>query len=322
MSHVRVAVLRGGPSEEYAVSMRTGNAVIGALQKLGFFVKDVVITKNGDWLDSGYSRSPEQALKAIDVVFIALHGAYGEDGGVQKILQRIGIPFTGSRAFPSAIAFNKDLTKQTLKNSGILMPEHRLVKREDGVTLDEQVAAILSQFGPQYIIKPITSGSSVGVQYVSAPDSLRDSLKSALDSYDSVMVEQYIRGREATAATLEGFRSEDIYVFPTIEIVTPRSSIYFDTEAKYNGETQELCPSRFSFGERKQIEATAAMVHKLLDLAQYSRSDFIVADDGIYFLEVNTLPGLTEQSLYPKAAQAVGLSLDDLVKHLVHTATC
>lgn len=317
-----MAVLRGGPSEEYAVSMRTGNAVINALQTQGYYVKDVVITKNGDWLDSGYSRSPEQALAAIDVVFIALHGAYGEDGGVQKILQRLGIPFTGSRAFPSAIAFNKDLTKQSLKKSGILMPEHQLIQRESEVGIDEQVDSVLSQFGPQYIIKPITSGSSVGVQYVSNPDSLKDSIITALNTYDSVMVERYIRGREATAATLEGFRSEDIYVFPTIEIVTPRSSIYFDTDAKYNGETQELCPSRFSFGERKQIESMAAMVHQVLDLAQYSRSDFIVADDGIYFLEVNTLPGLTEQSLYPKAAQAVGLSLNDLVKHLVHTATC
>lgn len=322
MSHLRVAVLRGGPSAEYAVSMRTGNTVLAALTELGYHTKDVVITKQGDWLDGGVVRAPESILKAIDVVFVALHGAYGEDGQVQKLLQRLQIPFTGSRAFPSAVAFNKDLTKRSLESAGVLMPKHRNVSydaKSETVTIAEE---IMSEFGPEYIIKPTASGSSFGVQFVSQGQSLAEALSEALENHERVMVEEFIRGKEATAATLENFRDESIYVFPTVEIVTPRNTQFFDTESKYNAQTEEICPSRFSYGERSKIEEVAALVHKTLDLAQYSRSDFMIADGKVYFLEVNTLPGLTAESLYPKAAAAVGLDVTKLVKHLIDTATC
>jgi D-alanine-D-alanine ligase len=111
----RVAVLRGGPSEEYSVSMLSGNAVLKALRDSDYPHKDIVITKKGEWLEEGFVKSPEQALEAVDVVFVALHGSYGEDGQVQRILQRKGIPFTGSRALSSAVAFNKELAKNTMR---------------------------------------------------------------------------------------------------------------------------------------------------------------------------------------------------------------
>src|SRR6056297_2041713 len=125
----RVAVLRGGPSEEYAVSMLSGKAVLQALRDSDYVHKDIVITKKGEWLEEGFVRSPEQALEAVDVVFVALHGSYGEDGQVQRILQRKGIPFTGSRALSSAIAFNKELAKNTLRPHGLRMPKHRRIHR-------------------------------------------------------------------------------------------------------------------------------------------------------------------------------------------------
>lgn len=322
MSHARVAVLRGGPSVEHAVSMRTGGTVLAALASLGYYAKDVVITKNGDWLDGGVVRAPESILKAIDVVFIALHGEYGEDGQVQKLLQRLNIPFTGSRAFPSAVAFNKDLTKRSLESAGVLMPKHRNVsfdEKSETVTIAD---SIMSEFGPEYIIKPTASGSSFGVQFVSQGQSLAEALDEALLENGRVLVEEFIRGKEATAATLENFRNDSIYVFPTVEIVTPRHTQFFDTESKYNDQTQEICPSRFSYAERSTIEEVAALVHKTLDLTQYSRSDFMVADGKVYFLEVNTLPGLTAESLYPKAAAAVGLDVTKLIEHLIENATC
>ena len=136
------------------------------------------------------------------------------------------------------------------------------------------------------------------------------------------MVEEFIRGREATCATLEGFRNERIYVFPSVEIIPPQESKFFSTESKYDGSTIEICPARFSYGDKVAIAEAAVLVHEVLNLAQYSRSDFIVNDKGVYFLEVNTLPGLTSESLYPKAAAAVGLQMKDLVAHLVETATC
>jgi D-alanine-D-alanine ligase len=113
-----------------------------------------------------------------------------------------------------------------------------------------------------------------------------------------------------------------MYVFPTVEIIPPRDTQFFTTDSKYSGETIEICPSRFSYSERSRIAEVSALVHDVLDLSQYSRSDFIVSDKGIYFLEVNTLPGLTAESLYPKAAAAVGLDIRQLVAHLVETATC
>jgi len=322
MSHLQVAVLRGGPSVEYAVSMNTGSEVLKALAASGFNTKDIIITKQGEWLDRGLVKSPEAALQAVDVVFIALHGAYGEDGAVQRILQRLGIPFTGSRAFPSAIAFNKNLTKKSLAAHDILTPESVEVSADD---LDEVVTIssnILDSFGPEYIVKPVASGSSFGVEHIRPGQSLEEAIRTALLDSDRILVEEFIRGREATCATLEDFRNDKIYVFPAVEIITPRDRQFFDTESKYNGQTSEICPSRFSYGDRAKIAEVAGLVHDVLDLTQYSRSDFIVSDKGVYFLEVNTLPGLTSESLYPKAAAAVGLDINALVRHLVETATC
>lgn len=317
-----MAVLRGGPSEEYAVSMRTGGAALSALVELGYPVKDVVITKGGDWLDEGIVRSPEHILQAVDVVFIALHGSYGEDGEVQKILQRLHIPFTGSRAFPSAIAFNKRLTKEYLLEKGIRMAKDREVTEEQLEDIVSIAKSITDDFGPEYIIKPVTSGSSFGVRLVRSGELLADALVESLANHEKVLVEEYIRGKEATSATLEDFRSEKIYVFPTVEIIPPRTSQFFTTESKYDGQSQEICPARFSYKERDEIAKISAQVHEILDLSQYSRSDFIIGNDGIYFLEVNTLPGLTPESLYPKAAAAVGLDMKRLIDHLVKNATC
>ena len=322
MSHLQIAVLRGGPSEEYFVSMKTGASVLQALLAEGYNVKDVIITKQGDWLDRGIVKSPEDVLRATDVAFIALHGTYGEDGEVQKILQRLGIPFTGSRSFSSAVAFNKVLTKQTLAALGVQTPQYRHIHKEEEVHLDDIASAITSSFGPEYILKPVSSGSSYGVEFIHAGQSLREALERSLTKYESVLVEEFIRGKEATCAILEQFRNESVYVFPSIEIITPREALFFDTTSKYSGVTNEICPARFSYGERSKIAEIASLAHETLDLSQYSRSDFIVSERGVYFLEVNTLPGLTKESLYPKAAASVGLEMRQLIKHLVETATC
>jgi len=322
MNHLQVAVLRGGPSVEYGVSMNTGAVVLQALTDNGFNTKDIVITKQGQWLDRGIVKSPEIALQAIDVVFVALHGTYGEDGEVQRILQRLGIPFTGSRAFPSAVAFNKSLTKKSLSAFDVLTPASVEVSSDDADEIVTISSNILDSFGPEYIVKPVASGSSFGVEHIRPGQSLEESIRKALELNDRVLVEEFIRGREATCATLEDFRNDKIYVFPAVEIITPRDRQYFDTESKYNGQTTEVCPARFSYGERTKIAEVSSLAHEVLDLAQYSRSDFIVNDKGVYFLEVNTLPGLTTESLYPKAAASVGLDINALVQHLVLTATC
>jgi D-alanine-D-alanine ligase len=135
-----------------------------------------------------------------------------------------------------------------------------------------------------------------------------------------LLVEEYITGREATCAVLEQFRDQSTYVFPVIEIIPPADQPFFTTTAKYNGTTREICPGNFSYTERSKIAELAEFIHQSLGLSQYSRSDFILKNGTPYFLEVNTLPGLTNESLFPKAAAAVGLSFSDLVTHLVETA--
>jgi len=320
MNHRQIAVLRGGPSEEYQVSMSTGSEVLSALLRLGYKAKDITITKKGDWLDGGRVRAPEIILESVDLVFIALHGSYGEDGDVQKILQRLNIPFTGSRAFSSAVAFNKVLTKKTLTDFNILTPSWREVTNDEEFNLEEAISDIKSSFGPEYIVKPVSSGSSFGVSMVRAGEELETVLRKTLETHERVLVEEFIRGREATCATLESFRNNDIYVFPSVEIIPPRDSLFFDTTVKYNGQTMEVCPARFSYGDRVKLAEVTALVHQALHLKQYSRSDFIINNQGVYFLEVNTLPGLTVESLYPKAAASVGLPYDQLIVHLVETA--
>lgn len=302
--------------------MKTGMAVLSALAESGYRTKDIIITKQGEWLDRGLVRAPEATLEAVDVVFIALHGTYGEDGEVQKVIQRLGIPFTGSRSFASALAFNKSMTKQALKKHEVLLPQDVVVTIDDIDELVSIAANIEDSFGPEYMIKPIASGSSYGLEHVRAGQSLEESLRQSLSSYDRVLVEEFIRGKEASSAVLEQFRDDSVYVFPAIEIIPSRDHQYFSTQAKYDGTTHEVCPGRFSYAERSTIHDVSALVHDVLNLSQYSRSDFILGEKGVYFLEVNTLPGLTPESLYPKAASSVGLPLKHLVDHLVNTATC
>ncbi len=320
MKNTRVAVLRGGPSSEYDVSMITGAGVLSALSELGYFTKDIVVTKSGDWIIEGVVKSPDSALLAIDVVFIAMHGAYGEDGTVQKICERHHIPFTGSNSFPSNLAFNKDATKRSLRDSGVRLPKHVKVKREDYEHFTEIAAAILNEIGSEVVLKPTNSGSSHGVMMVGDDASLVKALEDMSVVYEEFMVEERIRGTEATVALLEDFRNQTHYLLPAIEIVPPQSSDFFDAEVKYNGATLELCPGRFSQAEKELLAEAALTVHRDLGLSQYSRSDFIVRNGEVYFLEVNTLPGLTPESLFPRAAAAVGCTFTQLIEHLILTA--
>ncbi len=316
----RVAVLRGGPSSEYDVSMQTGIGVITALTDEGFDVKDIIISRKGEWLVHGFVKQPHQALLDVDAVFIALHGAYGEDGTVQRILERLCIPYTGSSSYASAVAMNKSLTKDHLKKHApsVKMAQHIRLTRSGTSNLAQVIHNISELFGPEYVIKPINGGSSIGTLLCTKADLLRSAERS-LQENEEILIEERIFGKEATVGILEGFRDAEHYPLPPIEIVPPAAASFFSYDVKYSGETEEICPGRFSRSEKDELMRTATDVHKALGLRQYSRSDFIVAQDGIYFLEVNTLPGLTPQSLFPRSIEAVGSSYKELVTHLLAT---
>ena len=317
MKNITVAVLRGGPSVEYETSMETGLNVLTALHNSLYRTKDIIVTKEGQWLLDGFHKSPEQALFGVDVVFIALHGFYGEDGTVQRILDRLYIPYIGSRAYPSTLAMNKELAKGHIKNLSVATPRHMRVTAAGVSSPLKMAESITRLFGEQYIIKPLSGGSSFGTRKARNVQELGVAITDLIAEYPDLLIEEYIEGREATVGIIENYRDQLLYDLPVVEIIPPKEETFFSTKAKYSGTSKEICPGRFTKHQKLQLAKAAKEIHTTLGLRHYSRSDFIVTDSEIYFLEVNTLPGLTDNSLFPKALHAVGGSQDDFVHHLV-----
>ncbi len=311
----RVAVLRGGPSEEHAVSLLSGAETIRALQEKGFNPVDIIVSKQKDWLQHGKVKTPQQILDQVDVVFIALHGAYGEDGEVQRLLQKFKVPFVGSYATPSAIAMNKFSTKEMLRTTEIPLAKHVFIPH--GISAAD-VSSIIVDTRLPVIVKPVHGGSSLGVALCTTLSDVNQAIQDVFLEYDDdALVEEFLVGREATVAVLENFRGEDLYTFPAIEIVPHRERSFFDYDAKYNGLSNEICPGNFSEDERSLLAYYAKLAHTTLGLTQLSRVDFIIQNGKPHFLEVNTIPGMTKESLLPKAARSVGLPFCDLIEHLV-----
>lgn len=317
---MKIAVLRGGPSAEYAVSLETGEHVLSLLRGSAkkYDVIDIFISKEGDWHVSGLKKDPADALKHIDVVFNALHGTYGEDGQVQQILSALRIPYTGSRALGAALAMNKDLAKECYVGAELLTPRHTLLY--GNVSLDNLIH-VFRTYLPPVIVKPSNSGSSVGIKLVHTFEELKEAVAESLKHSKKVLVEEYIKGREATCGIIENFRGERLYTLLPVEIVAPENGKLYDYDAKDKGEFAYVCPGSFSHDENVTIEKMAMKAHEVLGLRHYSRSDFIIAPSGkIYILETNALPGFTRHSLVPKSLSAMGIKLEEFVEHLITLA--
>jgi len=304
------------------VSLASGAAVLENLSEDKYDILDILISRDGQWHTRGMPITPDRALSNIDVAFIALHGEYGEDGAVQKILDAYNIPYTGSGVFGSSIAIDKGRTRAHVGSiPGVKMPGHVVLHHEDVKdSLSAAAQQVFSKFGPGYIIKPLRGGASVGILRAASISSLPAALEEAFTASDAVIVEQFIQGKEGTCGVVENLREEKLYGLPPIEIRIPAGKDVFDYEAKYDGVTEEICPGNFTQTERETMQYAAQAVHDSLGLNHYSRSDFIVAPSGIYFLEVNTLPGLTPTSLLPKSLDAVGVSFPDFLDHLISLA--
>jgi D-alanine-D-alanine ligase len=313
----RVAVLRGGPSSEYDVSLKTGANVLKALAPK-YKTKDIFISKDGQWHMDGLPVTPEKVCRSVDVVFIALHGEYGEDGQVQKILHKFKVPYTGSESWPSSVAMNKALTKDHFKKNGMRTPHGILVTKGDDI--DALVHKIFNKLSPPWFIKPNTGGSSVGASFCKNREELKTGLEESFKYSDTAMVEEAIKGREATCGVIDDFRGKKYYPLFPIEIIKPKARDFFDYTCKYDGTTQEICPGNFTHKEKLEMQDAAVKIHKALGLRHYSRTDFIVSPRGIYTLEVNTLTGLTSESLFPKAMAAVGTDYAGFLEHLINLA--
>src|SRR3989338_937459 len=219
MSKYRIAVLRGGPSEEHEVSLKTGAALLRALSEGLSHERvtplDVTITRAGEWTIDGRRHMPEQILQHVDGVIIGLHG----------------VPFTGSGSYSSAIAMHKGITKDHLREHPILLAPHMLVSRSSKEQVHAVSEGIAALFGTRYVIKPVRSGSSHGVRTATRAE-LPRALAEALETYDQVIVEKQIEGTEATVGVIEHFRDEPLYALPPIEIIPAKQQAFFDYEAK------------------------------------------------------------------------------------------
>jgi D-alanine-D-alanine ligase len=323
MHKIRVGILRGGPSSEYEVSLNSGAGVLKALREKHehrYHPRDIFIDRNGVWHMEGVQVAPQDIAHRVDVVFNALHGTYGEDGKVQHFLESHQIPFTGTGSLGSAVGMNKVMSKRIFMDNGIKTPLGKVVSsadvREDPLGVASEIFGVCMM---PAVVKPVSGGSSVGISIVQTLREVADALELAAKEDELVMIEELIPGIETTCAVIEGFRGHDLYALPPVEI-RPHSG-FFDYDAKYKGRSDEIVPATFSDELKKELEELSCNIHRVMGLRHYSRSDFIIHPRrGIYVLEVNTLPGLTEQSLVPKALRAVGSDIHEFADHVIGLA--
>ncbi|GAA0676904.1 D-alanine--D-alanine ligase [Rheinheimera tangshanensis] len=294
----KVAVMFGGTSAEREVSLRSGAAVLAALQKQG--------------VDAHAFDPKDQPLSALtsagfDRVFIVLHGRGGEDGTMQGALQLMGLPYTGSRVLGSALAMDKIRCKWLFQAQGL--PTAKFLVAEAGKQLNYQ--DILQQLAGKVMVKPANEGSSIGMSAASTAEELEQALAVATKYDSDVLVEQWIQGREFTVSILNG------KALPVVEMRTPRS--FYDYEAKYqSNSTEYLCPAPLTADQTAFLQQTAAAAFTAVGASGWGRVDAMLDEQGnFYLLEVNTVPGMTEKSLVPMAAKAAGLSFEQLVLQIL-----
>jgi D-alanine-D-alanine ligase len=285
----KIAVLKGGPSAEREVSLRSGAACADALRKAGYEVAEVVVDDANFVVPDG-----------TDLAFLAMHGPFGEDGQVQGILEARGIPYTGADAATSRITIDKEKTKEKFRQKGVPTPEGQLVRSLEEITVPLPV-----------FIKPNTQGSSVGSRSVTTREELAPALADALRFDAEVLVEQLITGRELTVGVLGD------EVLPIVEI-HPLEGFYDYTNKYTKGRTEYFCPASLPESITALIQKYALIAHQSVGQAVYSRIDFLLEEDVFpYCLEINTIPGMTATSLLPKAAAAVGITFPQLCRRIV-----
>jgi len=288
--------LGGGPSSEHEISLKTAEMVYRHLDRKKYEPTLAAIPKKGKW------NLPEGA----DIVFIAMHGEFGEDGQIQKILENAGISFTGSGSYTSALGMDKLKSQAIFASHGLNVPK---------------IIDLKNKFSYPIVIKPADRGSSVGVSIVRGPEELKTAVKKAEAVSKNILAQEFILGAELTCGILDNGKNNLIPLLPT-EIV-PKKGDFFDFESKYKESgSEEITPARVSEEIIKEAQDIAVKSHVLLECAGFSRTDMILSkkDGKLYVLEINTIPGLTAQSLLPKAAAVCGISFPKLLDHMVMSA--
>ena len=326
----KVALLVGGTSPEREVSKMSGKGVLGALKSLQyptividpayglnqpkeeekfFLEKDFSEVSNRNCIDAINSN----LLNNVDIVFSALHGKWAEDGTIQSLLELRGLKYTGSKVLASALAMDKEMSKLIFRQEGVETPDW-LTLNSMNIEPKKIINYIKNQIGFPCIIKPNDQGSTVGLKLVKEESEVEEAVKVALQFSSKALVEKYIPGRELTVAILI---NEPL---PVLEIV-PKSGLY-DYKSKYtSGMSEYIVPAKISEEIEKKAQKQALKAFHSLGCEGYARVDFRLSNNNeLYCLEVNTLPGMTPLSLVPKAAKAVGISFEELIKRIIQQA--
>lgn len=302
----RIGILMGGPSTEREVSLKSGEAVFEALKLKALGVVAIDISTDG-WEEN------QQLIKNanIDIAFIALHGRFGEDGQIQAMLEQMNIPYTGSDSSASRLAMDKVASGRIFQDGGLPVPDYVVFSDKDDRSL---IFRAIQNLSYPYVVKPAAQGSSIGLSIVRREEELNQAIDNAFALDSQVIIEEYIRGREITVGILGDS------ALPVIEII-PQNEFY-DYEAKYKpGKSNYIVPANLSGEVTAQVQDEALSAHKLLGCWGFSRVDMRLNTDNISFiLEVNSIPGLTKNSLLPKAAKAAGIDFAQLCIHILRFA--
>jgi D-alanine-D-alanine ligase len=304
---VKVAVLKGGRSLERGVSLRSAARVEDALERLGHDVLSV---------DAGGDLVSRLLAERPDVAFVAMHGLGGEDGTVQELLEILGVPFTGPGIAACGRCIDKVLAKHELRGAGVPTPEwfafNETAFRELGA--GDALGGLEERLGFPLVVKPSRGGSALGVKFAASSKEVPEALVSAFSYDDRVLLERFVEGRELAVSVLGG------EPLPVVEAI-PAGGDRYDFEARYEiGRTEFACPARLDDGETAAVTAAATDAYEALGCSGFSRVDLILADDGPQVLEVNAIPGLTDTSLLPQAAEAAGISFERLVERILDLA--
>jgi D-alanine-D-alanine ligase len=315
-----IAIVAGGDSSEYEISVKSANGVANALASRYEVYIIVIRGINWYWEDqkgrfhnidkNDFTLVADDFHIRFDAVFIAIHGTPGENGLLQGYFEMLKIPYTGCDAFSSALTFNKHACKLFLKDYGIHMAYALMIRK--GEEIDP--ASILKQTGLPCFVKPNDSGSSFGVSKVKKKEELLPALEIAFRESDEVMIEAFMKGREVACGVVKA-KSKTL-ILPVTEIISKNE--FFDYEAKYTaGKSEEVTPADLSPKITDEIQRLSSRIYDLLGCGGIVRVDFIVVGDKPNFLEINTIPGMTEESLVPKQAKAAGIGLEELYSMII-----
>ena len=306
MKRLRIALLCGGKSSEREVSLKSAAYVKTALSKEKY---ELVI------YDPAFDLSKLiNDAHNIDVALVMLHGRYGEDGTIQGLLDLLGIPYQCSGVLASALAMNKIMAKRLFRLAGLKVVED-IVLEQDKEYSSEQ---IIAKLGLPLVVKPADGGSSIALSLVKTKNELQPAIERAFKHSSQVLIERYINGKEITGGVLG---NKNPIALPIVEILPQGNHNFFDYQAKYTpGATREICPAPLPPHLTEKAQQCALLAHKALGCKGYSRTDMILKGENIYILETNTIPGMTETSIFPLAAKAMGMSFSTLVEELINLA--